>query len=71
VRRTVVLRGGKHLRHEDQQDDLPGGRRMRPGAPARAQSDKEQGGEFAPHCPLAYGTHARRSLTRLLALVLP
>jgi hypothetical protein len=41
VRRTVVARGGKHLREHDREDDLPGGGRVRTGAGAHAESDQE------------------------------
>jgi len=56
VRRAFMLGAREQLRDEDEQDHLPGGLGVRAGAPARAQGDHQQGGEFAPHRPLAYET---------------
>ena len=65
-----MLGVGEQLRDQDEQDDLARGVRVRPRALTCTQGHQEQGGEFAPQRPLAYGTHARRPLPRLLALVL-
>jgi hypothetical protein len=56
VRRAVVAGAREELRDQDQQDDLAGRLSVRAGAPARTQGHDQQGGEFAPHRPLAYGT---------------
>ena len=70
VRRAVVLRVPQHLRDQDEQDHLAGGVGVPPRPSAHAQGHQVQGGEFAPHSPLAYATHARRIVSRLLAVVL-
>jgi hypothetical protein len=70
VRRTVVLVRREHLRDQHEQDHLPGGVCVPPRPTARTQGHQEQGGEFAPQQPIAYATHARRIVSRLLAVVL-
>ena len=61
MRRPVVLRVRQQLRDEDEEHDLAGGGRVRPGPSACADGHKEQGGEIAPHRPLAYGSRCASS----------
>jgi hypothetical protein len=63
VRRALVAGGGEQLREQHEQDHPAGGLRVRAGTAARAQGCRQEGGEFAPHRPLAYETMRLSSWT--------